>query len=65
MYYGHHEPTSKQVGFASKLARDVGAGNTAEDLIRWHFNVSTSKASKIMSKETLSEAIDAAIKKGK
>lgn len=62
MKYGHTQATQKQLNFAAMLARKVECGGTAQDLVRWHFGVSTSKASKIMSMQTVSEAIDAALK---
>lgn len=62
MYYGHSQPTAKQQGYAAKLARDLGVGNEAADLLQWANGWSRSKATSKMSKETMSSAIDDALR---
>jgi hypothetical protein len=63
MYYGHTQPTSKQLGYAAKLANDLGVGGTARSLLMWANGWSASKASAKMSKETISSAISDALSK--
>lgn len=55
--YGHANPTEKQMSYAGALARKLGCGNTALDLLAYRNDWSHSKAQAKMSKEELSEAI--------
>ena len=59
--YGNSNPTEKQLSYAGALARKLGVGTTAIDLLARRNGWSHSKAQAKMSKEELSEAISWAL----
>lgn len=56
-------PTTAQMSYAAKLARDLGVGSDVYDLIAHITGYSRSKAQKSATKESVSSCIDAAKKR--